>query len=65
MYPTCGSYIVDLGPVSRKFLSLEMHLSSLITMVTIVFPKLEDIRFFEKLAPGIIKVYAHVSWRGT
>ncbi len=29
------------GPVSRKILSLEMDLSSLITLVTIVFSKLK------------------------
>ncbi len=48
----------DQGPVSRKILSLELDLSSLITLVTIVFPclrSLEDLRFFDKLAPvGVI-----------
>ncbi len=36
-----------LGPVSRKILSLEMDLSSLITMVTIVFSMLKNTRGFK------------------
>ncbi len=44
--------------VSRKILSLEIDLSSLITMVTIVFSMLKitrglKISFFEKLAPDV------------
>ncbi len=52
-----GRHIVCLK-VSGKILSLEMDWTSLITMVTTVFPSLrwlEDFRFFEELAPGDLR----------
>ncbi len=47
-------YVCDQGSVSRKILSLEIDLSSLITMVTIVFSLLKftrGLKIFEKLTP--------------
>ncbi len=57
---------MDLGPVSRKILSLEMDLSSLITMVTIVFSMLKitsGLKIFFEILPPRVKIVISSEWR--
>ncbi len=64
IYPVQRKSGTVLGPVSGKILSLETDLSSLITMVTIVFSMLKitrGLKIFEKLAPGLISSHAETN----